>query len=62
MPINIYDFTRYIHENAEQVKNILLTKGHVDEKHLELCSTECVGHLYNIAVEKQPVVLITGTY
>ncbi len=51
-----------IYENAKQEKNISLTKGHVDEKHLELCSTERVGHLYNIAVEKQPVVLITGTH
>ncbi len=59
---SIFMTSQDIYENAIQVKNISLTKGHVDEKHLELCSTERVGHLYNIAVEKKPVVLITGTY
>jgi hypothetical protein len=59
---SIFMTSQDIYENPKHIRNISLTKGHVDEKRLVFYSTERVGHLYNIAVEKQPVVLITGTY
>jgi hypothetical protein len=59
---SIINTSQDIHENAKHIRKITLTKRHVDEKHLVFFSTERVGHLYNIIVEKQPVVLITDTY